>query len=365
MSAKPPRLPLKPPTRPAADNVVSMAGAIKKRGPIRGCDIVELPPEPLWPGYLYRGTYTLLSGDAGVGKTSVGCDMIARASRGGPFPTEKHTFTPVRCLILATEDSAGTFRDRLKACDADLTQVDIIRTEQGEDPIALSELHHQLPGYGFVFIETLEAHMPKTVKGNDNMVIRQALQPLLQALEFHKCVGLTVRHWNKVSNQKLIYRSSGAVAYTAASRTALAVTMDGARTRFLSVVKCNLDRERPPLMFGLGSDLRPNWQGYDDDATPGLSAEVADAVELLKRLLKDGRRTAKDVRSEASGASIPLGILNAAKVYLGIKPKRIGFGRGSHFEWALPMQIAEGPPEVPVGDLRTLGEEPGEWPSEG
>lgn len=316
--------------------------------------VAPVGPSPLWEGYLYRGTYTLLSGDPGTGKTSVACDLIARASRGGPFPHSEETFEPVRCLILASEDSAGTFRRRIEAGQGVLSRIGFINSRPA--PL-LTDLDHLLDGIGLLFIETLEAHIPPT-SGSDNTAVRQVLLPLLKALEERNCAGLTVRHWNKVGGQGMMQRSSGAMTYVAASRAALATSMDGARNRFLSAVRTSLAKEKPPLRFDLGHENTIQWGEYDFAASPGLTAELSDVVEFLRRELADGPQPAKAVRAAATGSGIPYKLLHDAKVYLCIKPRRIGFSTGSHWEWGLPMIADEGPSAV---DLRTLGEEPGEW----
>lgn len=340
---------------PTPQRVVSIdEGKPGKYKPIRLSTVVGEGPSPLWEGYLYRGTYTLLSGDPGSGKTSVACDLVARLSAGRLLPQTTESIEPMTCVILASEDSAGMFRKRIEAGGGNLEKIEIIRDRPAP---MLSELESVVPPNSFLFIETLDAHMGNA-NPNDNTRVRGVLQPMLDVLEAKNVACLTVRHWNKVAGQNTMYRSSGSIAYVAASRVALATSMDGARNRFLSVIRSSYCKEKAPLGFSFGVHNTIEWGAYDHVAVPGLAGEVADAVEFLRRELADGPKKAKVLRASAMGYGIPWHLVNLAKVHLCIKPAHVGFGKGSSWEWELPLIADSGPGVV---DLRTLGDEPGEW----
>jgi hypothetical protein len=307
-------------------------------------------PSPLWRGYIYRGTYTQLAGDSGMGKTFIGCDLLARASRGGPWPGETETFKPLRCLILSSEDAAGTFAERLQAAEADQKQIDLIDTVP-----PLSQADDYFKGYDIVFAETLDLHLPTGTSTNDNLGVRLGLQPALAALRKHRVALVGARHWNKADGKTGLYRASGAVAFTAASRVSLSASMDGTKQRWLTVEKCNLAPKRSPIAYSISSTLNVEWGDRDYNASPGLRPEVADAVTFLRALLANGGKTAKEIRAAANGEAIPYALLHAAKIYLGIRPKKIGFRGG--WEWKLPIQPEEGPPVVDLRDLGALPEE--------
>jgi hypothetical protein len=311
-------------------------------------------PEALWRGYLYRGSYSVLSGVGGVGKTTVACDLIARASSGRAFPEQAESNQPLKCLILSSEDTEGTFKARIEKAGATLEN---IRIDDSAPPLA--EVQHLISGIDLLFIETLDIHMPSGTNSNDNGMVRQALQPFINGLRKHNTSALCVKHWNKSGSQDMLHRVSGAVAYGAAARAALSISVDATRMRYLTCDKCNLDREPPPLKFSM-SDQRIEWMGYDAKAHPGLSPRVADAVEILTEMLAEGPVPHKRILARAREAGVPQYVFNDARVYLRVKTKRIGFQGGS--TWELPEMQGDGPPVV---DLTNLGEMPAEWDPEG
>ncbi len=81
----------------------------------------------LWEGRFALGKITLLTGEGGVGKSMLTCDIAARISKGISFPDGSSC--PIGdCFFIAGEDGAeDTIRPRLDAAGADVDRVHLIR----------------------------------------------------------------------------------------------------------------------------------------------------------------------------------------------------------------------------------------------
>jgi len=308
-------------------------------------------PKALWKNYIYRGVYTLLSGHPGLGKGFIGCDLLARASRGGPWPTESRTFEPMKCLILRSEDDADTFSERLEAAGANLDNILI-----DESFPQFTNIGPLLQGIDLLFVETMDAHMPSTMNANDNLVVRQVLQDLMRTLHSRQTAMIGVKHWNKSSSENFSLRVSGAVAFAAASRVNLSVVVDPQKRRYLTNDKCSFSPELPPLRYVL-SNTQIHWGEYDTRVSIGLSPEDVDSVTFLQDFLADGAHTAKEVQAAARACGITPYLLNKAKAFLLIKPIRRGFGPKGWWEWSLQISDVEGPQDTPVEQLPEQGGE--------
>jgi len=75
-------------------------------GKVNLISAAELIPEPvqwIWEGWLAKGKFHLLAGDAGEGKTTLAIDMAARLSRGGTWP-DGTKCKPAKVIIWSGED---------------------------------------------------------------------------------------------------------------------------------------------------------------------------------------------------------------------------------------------------------------------
>jgi hypothetical protein len=86
----------------------------------------EVKPEHitwLWRERIPFGKVTLLDGDPGQGKSTIGLDIAARLSRGRAMPGESSAEPAAGAVIISFEDGAAdTIRPRLEAAGADLSR---------------------------------------------------------------------------------------------------------------------------------------------------------------------------------------------------------------------------------------------------
>jgi putative DNA primase/helicase len=80
----------------------------------------------LWRGHLPLGALELLTGQVGIGKSLVQCDLIARITTGQDWPDGAPGPEPGRVIILSAEDRVSDYVRRLTAAGADLTRAEML-----------------------------------------------------------------------------------------------------------------------------------------------------------------------------------------------------------------------------------------------
>jgi hypothetical protein len=363
------------------------------------------PVEWLWPGRIPLGKRTLLVGDPGVGKSLVTLDMAARVTRGGAWPDAPDVKQKRgHVLILAAEDTPDdTILPRLTAMGADLAQVESVAFLEGRDsngwrkrtwhrPISFPDDVKLLdalvaPRYGepyvqqyygpdgkmgemmirpeegrfpptrLILIDPLSAYFPHA-SGNDNVQVRKMLHPLVELAARYKVAIVGVTHLNKSISQPGHYRTLGSQAFTAVARAVWGVARcKGEPTgRLFLPIKNNLG----PAPKGLAFHLKDDGVSWDQDPPPDDWSDAIDrraeaeaerrwsedeARAWLKELLEDGELQAWDVTRMASKCGIHSEMIKRAKRKLGVKSRKAGFQKGSHWYWSLPkVADAEGRP---------------------
>jgi putative DNA primase/helicase len=212
--------------------------------------------DPLWPGVLWIGKPTLLVGDPGLGKSMVTVDIVARVTKGNPWPCDSGTCTPSDVLMLSAEDDPDdTIVPRLIAAGADLERVTFLEAVREFDregtphERAISLDRH---------IETLRAalvtHPAKLViidpisaflgsaDSHNNAEVRALLAELGRLATEQRCAVLVVSHLNKGSGASAVYRITGSLAFVAAARAVYAIAKDpeDANRRLMLAIKSNL-----------------------------------------------------------------------------------------------------------------------------
>ena len=101
----------------------------------------------LWEQHIPLGAISNLSGDPGLGKSQMTCDLGARITKGWPMPPLTATeskYKPRGVLFMnAEDDPARTLRPRLEAAGADLKRVACLRSmrcsleDEDERPVTL------------------------------------------------------------------------------------------------------------------------------------------------------------------------------------------------------------------------------------
>jgi hypothetical protein len=282
--------------------------------------------EWLIDGRIPLGAITGLGGVPGDGKSALTALYAAEGSvgrHGDPWVT----------LFVSAEDSASrVIVPRLIALDADLSRVGFfsIRDELGTRvptfPGDLAPLRTQVEATGarLVVLDPLNAFLDGDVDSHRDQQIRRVLAPQAQlAIDLHIAI-LVVLHTRKERGGPAIYRLGGSVGYGGAARSVLGLGRDpddpegpdGSR-RVLGHVKCNWGPQmvtqiyrHEPAVIEVGDEPIPTHRLVyvgDSDLDAGAVFDGpkgddrgADCEEAIADRLADGRRMAREVKTEVA-----------------------------------------------------------------
>jgi len=216
--------------------------------------VIEEPPDPLatldivtasdvelsrvvyvWDRRIPRGAMTLMPGEEGIGKTTVGIRLMADLTRG--TLAGEHYGTPRDVLVIATEDGLGdVVVPRFHEAGADLDRVHIVRAR-----IALDGDHHEvivprdLPVLGeavrrwdvaLVWIDSLVTTLPDDLKTIAYKDTAKVLRQLGHWAEAERVAVAAPWHLNKAAGSDTAIRIMDSRAFRTAIRSMLLVVAD-------------------------------------------------------------------------------------------------------------------------------------------
>jgi len=321
---------------------------------------------------------TLIAGQGGKGKTTLGLAWLAQITRG-TLPGELYG-TPTDVVIDSEEDHRGAvLNPRLIAAGADLERVhyvdvvhlaenDVLRLPTDLGALAAEMTRHHAR---VLMLDPLIAYLPQSMNGDKDQHVRQALAPLAAMAEECNAAVIGVMHLNKGQTSDLMVRVNGSGGFVNAARSVLAVANDpqDETRRIVAHGKSNWGVLAPSLRFqiegrevtrggttvktsgvvmlgeadGVSANdlLRPSSD--DEDAT-----EVDDAVAFLRELLHASAMDSGEIKKLARAQGISDRTLARARVKEGIKYRRTGFGVATRSQWYLPSSHASDASDVTV-----------------
>jgi len=275
----------------------------------------------------------MVEGDPGIGKSTMTLAVASAETRGfgllGESPRD-----PGRVLIIPAEDGVSdTIQPRLSMLDADLALIEAIEKPLTLDTAGCTLLHNYMTGFGptLTIIDPLFAYVgaKDTNKQGD---ARQIMDKLARLARHHNCAIACVRHLNKGSRDKSIYRGGGSIDFTAAARSVLLVGADPTdiRRRAVVQIKNNLAPIADPVGFAI-DDGRFSWTGKSDltaehilasdkDAVTEISS-VNEAIDFLSEVLGNGPVAQKQLQREAAQSGISYRTLCRAKEKLHVRTR--------------------------------------------
>ena len=140
-----------------------------------------------WLNRLALGTFALIGGREGIGKSICAYTLAAMATRGH-LPGACFR-APRAVIVVATEDSwEHTIVPRLKAADADLAHIyraDVLTADFGEtmmslprDVAGLETAIHAVDA-AFILLDPLLSRLDSALDTHKDAEVRQALEPLV------------------------------------------------------------------------------------------------------------------------------------------------------------------------------------------
>lgn len=312
--------------------------------------------------YIPCGTFCILQGDGGIGKTTIALDLISRLSNADDLPDGlRPKSTPARSLIFTGEDNHSILKARLQAGGANLEYVSFVpHVSDGDEirPFALpndvERLRDAIERYdaALVYIDNLFDSLSSNIDTNKDKEVRSALRPLGDVASATGAVILGTRHIKKEGG-RANHRGMGSVAFSNVARSVLSVAPHPQEPEvyLVSVAKGNYAKAPMSLKYrivsvpivlddGKASDVpRIEWLGLDETtadeaalltpskhsiAKDGVSAAVRDSGEFSKEKLARELHVSPDTIGRAMEAlSEEFGWV--------FDKKKTGFGEGSQW----------------------------------
>lgn len=308
------------------------------------------PSEPswLWRDRIPLGAITILESNPGQGKTTLLCDLSSRITHGRAMPNDNDPTASGGVMLLQAEDSPNLTQKRLEATGADLSRVFFIDGSGSFSlPGGITDLCEAITKTNtkLVVIDPIEAFVETSLTNNQSS--RKVLSPLKDIAEELNIAIVLIRHLTKNQTGNPLCRGGGSIALSAAARSILTIlehpTEDG--QRLLIPVKNSLGKHAIGMAFEImekSGTSRVEWIGECDYSLELLnkknreSTALYEAAAVLHSILADGPVLAKDAMKIARESCIATRTLRRAKVVLGVKNERIGFGKGGKWAWKLP-----------------------------
>jgi putative DNA primase/helicase len=324
----------------AADEAVPALGVLASEIEVKPIDWLRAP-------YFAKGKLHEVVGDAGLGKSLFTIDLIARITLGRGFPDPRQSSdVGVVAILSAEDDAADTLVPRLIAAGANLDRVRIVEPAMGDLPLTLPDhlslLEETIRRYEVVaiFIDPLSAFLSDKIDSHNDSSARRVLFALSELAKRTHCAIIVIRHLNKNSSvERAQYRSSGSIAFTAATRASYLVGLDPRDKspdprRIFACIKINFAAKPPALMFcPAPSQENPDVPVLEwiDESCP-LSADdllrsrkmrnadaLSEAVEFLKDELRDGAKPSAEIDKRARELDIADSTLKRARTKAGVK----------------------------------------------
>jgi hypothetical protein len=227
----------------------------------RYCDIVRRQIDWLWRNWIALGKLTVLDGDPGLGKSTMLLDLAARVSNIGIMPDNSQGVSGNVIIMSAEDGPEDTIKPRLEAAGANedrLINLSHVTIKGEERPV-------EIPGDLFLIAQKIRDNDARLLiidplfaflygaDANKDQEIRRVLYKLSKIAEKYHCAVVCMRHLNKGSGQKAIYRGNSSIGVIGHARTGLLVAEDpdDEHKRILAVSKCNLGPRPQSLRFVL------------------------------------------------------------------------------------------------------------------
>ena len=332
------------------EKLIKLIDQIKNCGlQLTTMDTVDKKPiEWFMDNKIPSGTLSMIVGDCGCGKSFLTTYIAAMVSSGGIWPDGLRADMG-DTVFLNDEDSASIIRQRLEAHKANLSKIHIIDSEKGK----FFDVRKHIKGLDNILsttrckllvIDPITAYMGD-VNANSNSEVRAALTPLVALAEKHNVTILAINHLNKKADLAHIYRGLGSTAFVAQSRSVWGVIKDNddPDVRVFCPIKTNYSVNPTGLKFRLTDgavefESEPYFGDIDAKKDEGSTAEAAQWLrEYILNVGSPGTDVACNaIYEDGKAAGFNRDLLWRAKTSIGVKPRKIGFGKESQWFWSLP-----------------------------
>lgn len=314
----------------------------------------------LWTNRIPRGKLTLFDGDPGVGKSYTALAIAAALSQGKALPFDKELEAPLRSLIISAEDGAAdTIKPRLRKLYADMDMIGIPRRDMNFTPSQISPnlIENLLKAFpaALIIIDPVIAYANKRNTDRASEV-RDMLTPLALLAEKHRAAIVLIRHLNKATQSKALYRGQGSIDFAAACRSAFVFAQDpmNDERRLMAHAKSSVSGLQATLEYFIsGTTGQFSWgdktsESADEALGTGEPKKAREAQQLdsakrfLEETLSNGPMPSSDVKDRAEKAGISNRTLWRAKEELGIKASKERGNLTGEWWWRVPYARTRG-----------------------
>ena len=301
--------------------------------------------EWLWYPYIPFGKITIIQGDPGEGKTTLGLRLAAACSNGHGFPGMEER-EPISVIYQTAEDGLGdTVKPRLMEAEANENL--IFNISEDTDVLTLKderiEAAIKATGAKLMIFDPIQGYVGEDTDINRANEIRTVMRGIARIAEETGCAIVFVGHLNKMKCTNSAYRGLGTIDFRASARSVLLVgrLRKMPNVRVIVHDKSSLAPEGKSMAFNLGNEEGFHWiDGYDnitaDELLGGGEAETKtdQAEDLILDMLSSGEFVpAEKIFEKAKELGISQRTVNEAKTRIkGIETKKLGKG----WSWAIP-----------------------------
>lgn len=339
-----------------AENIPTSNGSnkIKPLRAIRFSDVETKTPEWLWHPFLALGTFNILEGEEGIGKTFLVCALATAiaSGRGLPLVPFGEHIEPSNVVLISAEDSFSfVLKSRLESMHAPCERIIGVDEPFTLDAVGIFRLSMLLAEYQpkLTVIDPIFSYTGKINLDRDND-IRSVTDELKRLAEKHRCAIVGIRHIGK-SKGMGDARNAGlnGIGWRASARSVLLIGKDpnNERQKALCQTKNNLAAKFEKSIGFEIADGQFRWTGEstltaatmltalrvetDEDKNARL-----DATTFLREWLRPGEQLATDIFDDARKYRISERTLNRVKKDLNVQSRKEGYGKNSKWFWSLP-----------------------------
>ena len=302
--------------------------------------VTEEEIDCLWTGRIPRGKLTIFDGDAGIGKSTVALAIAAAISMGIALPFDIEPEAPLKSWIISAEDGAAdTIKPRLRKLGADMNMIAIPNRDLNLTPSQITadvidRMLQEFPAALLVIDPILAyANRRNTDKASD---VRELLQPMVAVADKHRTAIVLIRHLNKGTQVKALYRGQGSVDFGAIVRSAFIFAKDSQNDerRMMAHYKCSFGGEKPTLEYFIDRNTGTFRWGDETAESPDEALgtgeprkereahELDGAKRFLENFLSQGPKPSNDIKTKARDAGISNATLWRAKEGMDIRASK-------------------------------------------
>jgi putative DNA primase/helicase len=274
------------------------------------------------------------------------CDVVARVTKGRPFPrfgdeAEERAPKGSALILSQEEDISLIVRPRLEAAGANIKHVytpgyepapgdanyfdllDRLDTKANE----IEALITKIGDVQLVSVDPITDYVGKIDMYRDDQV-RTLLKPFARIAARHNLAFVIILHLNKKSDMAARYRGMGSIAFRNVARSSVLVanSVEQEGRRLMMLEKKNLTRYCYSVAFttrNARGQPRIAWErewieaNVDDVLNGKGPTKQKKAADLLREWLKDGPMSATEIQELAQAQGISKRTLALAKAVVG------------------------------------------------